>query len=66
MSRKHFEALAEVVRNLRQEAARHDSDWICIDAVASALAKMAYQFNPRFDRMRFLRACKLPGLPAEK
>jgi hypothetical protein len=75
MTKKHFEAMAEIVNNIRT------GDWdnaTCqswarsyikdaadaYDAetachVAEAFMTLAVSHNPRFDRERFLRACGL-------
>lgn len=56
MTKKHFEAAAAMVRaiggdapSLRERGLRHDKAWTYI--------ALFEQFNPRFDRERFLRAC---------
>lgn len=49
MSKKHFEALASEIRTIFNTAERH--------AAAVAVAKVARQFNPRFDTARFYAAC---------
>ncbi len=56
MTKKHFEALAAALRENRflpdNEAA--NVQWErCVEAVAAVGA----DFNPRFDRARFLAAC---------
>jgi hypothetical protein len=49
MSRKHFNALAFAIREITDPNARR----IAAETVADACR----QFNPRFDRERFMRAC---------
>lgn len=51
MSRKHFEALAEQIRQIPVMSQRL--------AAAIAVAKAARQFNNRFDQSRFLDACEV-------
>ena len=63
MTRKDFQLIADVVRNLRTFEARdaemsedvaHAVRWTTVaDKLASALATT----NPRFDRERFIEAC---------
>lgn len=52
MTKRHFEAIAEVIQNEPdcgdEYTARH---------IAEALATLFAEMNPRFDRARFLRAC---------
>lgn len=48
MSRKHFQAMADAIRELAPEARK---------AAAEAMAKVCKSFNPRFDESRFLQAC---------
>ena len=65
MTRKHFEAVAEIIRlSAPLEPALHENESIWIDGakdmlgrVASDLADLFAQENPRFDREKFLRAC---------
>lgn len=55
MSRKHFIAIAAAIKALRQGA---DPEHLYpIDRVAEALADTFENFNPVFDRERFLTAC---------
>ena len=49
MTRKHFKALAEAISKIEDEVARR--------AAAYAIAPVCRQFNPSFDRGRFLEAC---------
>ena len=48
LSRRHFEALAELVRDLPERPSKTD--------VAQALAVFAASENPRFDGARFFEA----------
>lgn len=52
MTKKHFIAFAQEIS--RNENPEHRF------AAAQAVANVAEQFNPRFDRQRFLIACNLP------
>lgn len=69
LSRKHFQALADIVRDAYANADSyrpHGGNWegyatARTDAVASiaqALADFCGQHNPNFDRARFLDACQ--------
>ncbi len=49
MTRKHFNALAAAIRRITDAHARR--------VAAEAVAEICHQFNPRFDRERFFRAC---------
>lgn len=58
MSKKHFKELAEQLRMCLKWASAEERPGVIksIDAVADA----CQQFNPRFDRARFLAACGRP------
>lgn len=49
MTRKHFEAIARRIREIPALPAR--------TVAAVAMADVCREFNPLFDRERFLRAC---------
>ena len=49
MTKRHFIALAREISEIQDYAAR------CL--AADAVARAAAQFNPNFDRARFLAAC---------
>jgi hypothetical protein len=51
MTKKHFVALASEIARLEDKAERY--------ACFQVIARVAEQFNPSFDRVRFLRACGL-------
>lgn len=50
-TRKHFQAIAEIVSNIKSDKERKQ----VAEAHASSFAKE----NPRFDRNKFLTACKV-------
>lgn len=52
MQKRHFEAIAEVIRST-------DGDEDTLREVASRLAEALAGFNPLFSRHRFLVACGL-------
>lgn len=54
MSKKHFNALAEMVRGLRST---HGNN-IPADALTDAMARVFSSFNERFDAGRFAKACE--------
>jgi hypothetical protein len=49
MSRKHFAALAAAIAAIENKKARQQA--------AERIADACRQFNARFDRERFMRAC---------
>lgn len=49
MSKKHFEALARHIRDIKDHEHRLSA--------ATAVANAAVAFNPRFDWCRFFTAC---------
>ena len=49
MTRKHFEAIAEVIKTIDDPATRAQ--------VALNMVTQLAQFNPRLDTARFVRAC---------
>lgn len=53
MNRKHFEAIAAMMRE-HWRARGHDTFW---HIVRSELADICADANPRFDRKRFVDAC---------
>ena len=52
MTKQHFEHFARLI-------ADSDNDDVTRMFAALVIIRTAEQFNPRFDRGRFLRACKL-------
>lgn len=58
MTRKHFAAIAEAMREARSHSCADDTAGEVLDRVAYLLAERLPQFNPSFDRARFLRACR--------
>ena len=57
MTRKHFEAIAAAMRKNKpaSKAGLHVFQWV---SDCEELADVFEQFNPNFDRQRFLDACK--------
>jgi hypothetical protein len=53
MTRRHFEALAEIVADLTD-----DQGMIDAGSLALKLAVLCQRENHRFDRERFIAACK--------
>lgn len=53
MTKRHFEAFARQIREATHRT--HDERLVC----AWTVIHVAEEFNPRFDRGRFLRACGL-------
>lgn len=50
MSRKHFQAIADVIR---MASLSHDDKWTLAHQMARGIAG----FNPNFDTIRFVAAC---------
>ena len=62
MTKKDFEAIADIVRGNRPTAQPFRTDWdegrdYCLDNVAEELADYFESINPNFDRVRFEKAC---------
>ena len=57
MSRKHFQALADIVAEVPAQG-------IGPEALAERLAEFCATQNPHFDRDRFVRACGVGELAA--
>jgi hypothetical protein len=55
MTRKDFEAIAQIVADLREASANHGKGYA--DFMSYRLAAYLAKCNPRFDRRRFLTAC---------
>lgn len=51
MTRKHFKALAEGIKNLSDNPSKKE--------IARMVARVVMQFNPRFDGVRFMEACQV-------
>ena len=60
LSRKHFQALADITRDARSAATQppFNNATDALDAVQQSLADFCSQHNPNFDRARFLAACE--------
>jgi hypothetical protein len=54
MTRKHFEIIARLLAEYRQDAHHADT----IDDIAGDLAVVFKDLNPRFDTVRFIEATK--------
>lgn len=57
MTRKHFEAVAAKLRQERHASA-NDSERLGVIRASQAIADVFAEANPRFDRARFLDACR--------
>ena len=53
MTKKHFKAIAEIIK-FRMDATLYSPP---VEVLAKDLAQYFKQDNPRFDRERFLAAC---------
>lgn len=66
MTRKHFEAIANAIRQHRElcsEKPKRNAGLATLESLAWDIAGFFEGENPRFDRARFLRAC---GVEATK
>jgi hypothetical protein len=54
MSKKHFEALAKMVREIRADY----GEQIPAESLVAALAEVGAEHNPNFNAPRFYDACK--------
>ena len=57
LTRKHFEAIAEIIRT---DKGFYDDGENMRQLIARELAGLCAQENPRFDYGRFLDACDVP------
>jgi hypothetical protein len=63
MSRKHFEAIAEAIKETKSDRqnghlVKPNVDW-AIDRLSLRLAKAFAEFNPNFDKERFIKAAEV-------
>ena len=56
MTRRHFVALANVLRSIKPPSEMKEAHAMWVDA-ARSIASICASDNPRFDRPRFLVAC---------
>ena len=56
MTRKHFNAIAEEISEIRAGLESREA-LDALDRTADAVANVCAETNPRFDKGRFLRAC---------
>lgn len=56
MSRKDYEQMASVIKREVNQA-NHDAEVMVLERLAKHLAGVFALDNPRFDRVRFMRAC---------
>lgn len=59
MSKKHFAALAEELREALQSSQNQPEIRSAVERVIRGIAGVCAQFNGNFDRGRFYRACGL-------
>ena len=64
-SKKHFEAIAKIVRDAKTDLKSAPNATVARDEVHAMIAEDLSEYfasqNPRFDRSRFLKACGLEG-----
>ena len=58
MSRKDYIAIAAVFRHVAAEHTPDSPGRVTVDTLAEDVASVLQNDNPRFDRSRFLTACK--------
>jgi hypothetical protein len=56
LSRKHFEAVAEILLRERDKTLEGERAWYAVDRIAYELAKYFRTQNENFDIQRFLAA----------
>jgi hypothetical protein len=61
MTRKHFEAIAQVIADERTNWEADPAVGSALTYLAEALADVFAEENPRFDRARFLKAAAETG-----
>jgi hypothetical protein len=59
MTKRHFEAIAKILKDARGDAIANSEAPYQVSDVALAMADYFGEENPRFDRARFLTACGL-------
>lgn len=61
MSKKDYNAIAAIFRNIRSQIGPDSTPAGTLDTVAFDLAMLFRQDNPRFDTGRFFSACDRKG-----
>jgi hypothetical protein len=59
MTKRHFEAIAKILKSAREDAIAIGETPLQTSDVALGMADYFANENPRFDRARFLTACGL-------
>ena len=57
MTKKHFERIAEEIKDLSESQDNGSGEKFGVDMVAFRLAILFQEMNPLFSRAKFLRAC---------
>lgn len=61
-SRKEYEAVAQAIAHeVERNGGEPNGVEVVLASVAGSMARWFAQDNPRFDRERFLQACKVGG-----
>ncbi len=58
MTKEHFEAIAEVLKETRPAVEPRHTQWL---VMVAAFGDLGERSNPHFNRARFYRACGLEG-----
>ena len=61
ITKKHFDAFAKEIKNQLENGIRGDAigDKETCECMADLVCRIAKQFNPNFDEIRFRKACGL-------
>ena len=57
MQKRHFEAIAQVLRDLTAKDSNGNDTIVDVALLRSRFADLCEAQNPRFDRSRFIAAC---------
>ncbi len=60
MTKKHFKAIAEIIKTNLKDAGDNEAMLKGIEYLANDLAEYFAQDNPKFDGIKFAEACGLP------
>jgi len=61
MSRKHFQAIAHALK-INEPNVKSEQDVALFKGIVLSISNACRSFNPRFDGIRFQRACGLDSI----